>query len=66
MTLGTTGDAKSICTCGNTLTSMNYLAIGLNFQCNSPCKMAILPDVGTHYCGGIFGQDPLVSVFGAI
>ncbi len=65
MTLGTTTDGDSICSCGNTLTSQNFLSIGVNFQCNSPCKLEVTPAVGVHYCGGYFGEDPLVSVFGA-
>jgi hypothetical protein len=65
LTLGTTTAGATICSCGNTLATQSYISIGLNFQCNSPCRLSVTPKVGTNYCGGYFGEDLLVSVFGA-
>ena len=64
-TLGTNSQGRSICTCGNDLFAYNYQAMGKDFHCNIPCQFTE-PTLGQNFCGGQFGEDPLVSVFGAI
>jgi hypothetical protein len=63
--LATNSGGDSVCTCGNILTSRDYLHLGLNFLCNSPCRLSGASR-DRIYCGGQFGDDPLVSIFGAI
>ena len=62
-TLGTAADGTSLCTCGNDLSSFNYLNVGMDFHCNTPCNFTATT---TNVCGGQFGELPLVSVFGQI
>lgn len=62
-TLATNDQGASMCTCGNDLTSFNYLSVGMDFHCNTPCNFTTTT---TSNCGGQFGELPLVSVFGAI
>lgn len=64
LTLGTNRNGQSICTCGNALNAYNYRST-MDFHCNTLCNFdQLLPS--TDYCGGQFGDNPLVSVFGAV
>lgn len=65
LSLGTNVNGQSMCTCGNTLNAMLYRASGVDFLCDTPCNFTN-PPPSNDYCGGQFGQDPLVVIFGAV